>query len=477
MVRRAKFIVLAAILMAGIVAGLPLNAWAQKWSSGNDLPIKLLSDDLIKGFGNLKLLNRRTRVAIWPFQEKDTPISPDMAETFNTALLSRLIKDSEGTLLFVGRKELRTLIADLDESSPDIDNPVALVSSRANVDVLIIGTLALKKGRAELSYKAVGASGRRLGQILAATGTRSVTFDRQQAVMTLDQALRSAVRKLADLAKDLKELTLAGIRFETSRVQTPLGRYIEQRAADEFTDVFNNVLSNRMIRIGRQQVTPNDLKPSSEKDQTTSVNKGRYVLTGTYWDFGSSIDLRLRLTAPDGRVGVWNNRILPPQGIQIRPSGNFPSVLLENDGLGPFKFSLTSARGENPVYDIGDKLNFMVRLDRDAWLYCFYRQADGKMLKIIPNRYHENAFIKGGQVHTIPGQRLPFDLNIGEPAGIELIKCFAVSRDISKDLPRELRSLDFSVLPDGMDFRLPAIFRRMRGVLISEGSVVITVKQ
>jgi hypothetical protein len=477
MVRRAKFVALAALLMIGIVAGLPLNAWAQKWSSGNDLPIKLLSDDLIKSFNNLKLLNRKTRVAIWPFQEKDTPITTDIAETFNTALLSRLIRDTEGTLLFVGRKELRTLIADLDESSPAIANPVALVSSKANVDVLIIGTLSLEKGRAELSYKAVGASGRRLGRILAATGARSVTFNRQQAVMTLDQAVRAAVRKLARMANDLNELTLAGIRFETSRVQTPLGRYIEQRASDEFTDVFSNILSNRMIRIGRQQVTPDDLKPSSAKDKSRLVDKGRYALSGTYWDFGSSIDLRLRLTAPDGRVGVWNNRILPPQGIQIRPSGNFPSVLLENDGLGPFRFSLTSGRGENPVYDIGDKLNFMVRLEHDAWLYCFYRQADGKMLKIIPNRYHENAFIKGGQVHTIPGRRLPFDLNIGEPAGVELIKCFAVSRDVSNDLPYELRSMEFPVLPDGMDFRLPAIFRRLQGVVISESSVVITVKK
>ena len=463
-------------VMVGVLTAAPQMASAQKWGGGNDLAIKIISDELIDSFSTEKLLNRKTRVAIWPFQEKDVPISVEAARTFDTELLTRLKNAAGRNLVFVGRRELRTLTADLEESNLDIDNPVALVANSAKVDVLIIGTLQLQDGRARLSYKALGASGKRVGRILASTSARTVKFQQQQAALTLDLALRNAARKLAGLARDMQELTLGGIRFESSRVQTPLGRYVEQRAADEFTDVYNNVLSNRMIRISREQVTENDLKPPDERTDTTHVNKGRYTLTGTYWDFGSAIDLRLRLKAPDGRVGVWSGRILPPEGIQIRPTGNFPTVLLENDGLGPFKFTLSSGRGENPVYNIGDKLNLLVRLDQDAWMYCFYRQADGKMLKIIPNQYYENPFIKGGNIQTIPGPRLPFDLNIGEPAGVELVKCFAVSRDITDDLPRELRSLDFPVLPDGMDFRLPAIFRRLQNVAVSEASVVITVK-
>jgi len=463
-------------LAIALAALAPQSASAQKWKGGNELAIKKIADEMVDAFSSEKLLNRKTRVAIWPFQEKDIPIPLEAARAFDTDLLTKLQALVGPSLVFVGRRELRTLAADLEESNAEIDNPVALVASRAKVDVLIIGALILQKGDARLSYKALGASGKKVGRILASTSTQRVKFEQQQAALTLDLAVRTATRKLAGLARDMQELTLGGIRFETSRVQTPFGRYVEQRTADEFTNVYNNTLSNRMIRVSREHVTENDLKPPEERTDTGHGNKGRYLLTGTYWDFGSAIDLRLRLKGPDGRIGVWSGRILPPEGIQTRPTGNFPTVLLENDGLGPFKFTLSSSRGENPVYNIGDKLNLLVRLDQDAWLYCFYRQADGKMLKILPNQYFEDPFVEGGIVQTIPGPRLPFDLNIGEPAGVELVKCFAVSRDISDDLPRELRSMDFPVLPDGMDFRLPAIFRRLRNVAVSEASVVITVK-
>ena len=481
MVKLARHIRFVGLVIGGLVVGggalTAPSAQAQESTASNELAISVISDELIDSLKVEKLLNRKTRVAIWPFQEKDIPISLNAAQAFNTALLANMKKAAGRGLVFVGRKELRTLMADLAESNPDLDDPVALVASKAKVDVLIIGSLQLENGRALLSYKALGASGKRTGTIVAATSSQSVKFLRQQAVMTLELALKTAARNLSQTARDMQELTLGGVRFETSRVQTPFGRYVEQRASDEFTHVFNNILSHRLIRISREQVTADDLKPPSERSaKPAGANKGRYTLSGSYWDFGSALDLRLRLKGPDGRVGVWNGRILPPQGIQIRPSGNFPTVLLENDGLGAFKFSLSSSRGENPVYDIGEKLDLLVRLDRDAWMYCFYRQADGKMLKILPNQYYEDAFIEGGPVHTIPGPRLPFDLNIGEPAGIELVKCFATSRDVSKDLPEELRSMDFPVLPDGMDFRLPAIFRRLRDVAISESSVVITVK-
>ena len=137
--------------------------------------------------------------------------------------------------------------------------------------------------------------------------------------------------------------------------------------------------------------------------------------------------------------------------------------------------SLRSNRGETPAYNIGEKLHLEIRLDQDAWLYCFYRQADGRMLKIMPNRYHKNALVQGGKLHTLPGSILPFDLVVGEPAGTELVKCFAVSKDISAQLPKSIRNNNFPVLPEGMDFRLPHIFRQLKNVGVSEASVVINV--
>lgn len=463
---------LVPLLLAVFLGAASTSAvFGQEAEGSNDLVFSLLSDGLHDGFEAARLLNGKTRVAIWPFQEKDVPVDPDMAESFNNRLLARFKQDVGRKLVFVGRKELRALIADLEESGQGLNDPIATVSKSAVADVLIVGKIRLTGGVVNLSYKAMGSSGRNMGKILAATDPQSLKLGVRGAAMTLDRALHTAARKLADLFPDLRELRLGGIRFQSSRIQTPFSRYVEQRAADEFTDVFSNVISGRLIKVKRDSLKPEDMKPRKQSRQ------GSYVLSGSYWDFGSAIDLRLRLRADDGRTASWRGRVLPPAGIVVRPEGNFPAVLLENDGLGPFRFRLSSANGDDPVYYIGDKLNLMVQLESDAWLYCFYRQADGRMVKIIPNQFHREALVKGGRVLTLPGRIMPFDLNIGEPPGIELVKCFALSRDVTSDLPDELQALDFTFLPEGMDFRLPTIFRSLDNVTMSEASIVITVQQ
>ena len=125
------------------------------------------------------------------------------------------------------------------------------------------------------------------------------------------------------------------------------------------------------------------------------------------------------------------------------------------------------------MYRIGEKLNLLIGLDRDAWLYCFYRQVDAKTFKIFPNRFHAEARLAGGRVHTVPGDAMPFDFNLTPPAGVELVKCFATSRDVTAELPRALQGLEHVALPRGMEWSLPTIFRRVRAAL-SEASLVIT---
>jgi hypothetical protein len=42
-------------------------------------------------------------------------------------------------------------------------------------------------------------------------------------------------------------------------------------------------------------------------------------------------------------------------------------------------------------------------------------------------------------------------------------------------LPKSIRADNFPVLPEGMDFRLPQVFRQLQEVSLSEASVVINV--
>jgi len=462
-----------AVLMVATTAIGVTQVRAQDSAGGNDFIVGLLADELLGGLKTAGLTNGKTRVAIWPFQDRDIPISSRNAKDLNDNLLAALQREAGKKLVFVGREELRALIADLEETRQDIENPVATVSRSARVDVLIVGHISLQNRRMLLSYKALGASkGKtRIGDIAASTSSQFVDLKQGAATTTLDQGIRQGARKLADLANDADEILLDGIRFENTRMQTRFGRYIEELVRDELTAAFSNVITGRMVRINRAAWMEN----SADKKSPAGNKVNSYTLTGSYWDFGKAVDLKLRLRAGDGRTVAWAGHVLPPSNMNVRPDGNFPPQLLENDGLGPFQFALRSNRGETPVYRIGEKLQLQVRLDTEAWLYCFYRQADGRMLKIIPNRFRKKVKLKARAIQTIPGNLLPFDLVFGEPAGTELVKCFATSEDVSNQLPKSIRTNNFPVLPEGMDFRLPQIFRQVRDVAVSEASVVINV--
>jgi hypothetical protein len=85
--------------------------------------------------------------------------------------------------------------------------------------------------------------------------------------------------------------------------------------------------------------------------------------------------------------------------------------------------------------------------------------------------------VRGHQLNTIPDQNYPFDFDITEPPGTELVKCFAADRDVARDLPAELMSFEPRPLPEGMDTRLPGTFRAVRGAEMTEASLVITVER
>ena len=78
----------------------------------------------------------------------------------------------------------------------------------------------------------------------------------------------------------------------------------------------------------------------------------------------------------------------------------------ENDGLRPIEFQLSSGRGGDPAYRIGEKLDLTMRTDRDAWIYCYYSQADGKIRPILPNpefwKQESEPRFAGGVVHHVP---------------------------------------------------------------------------
>ena len=426
------------------------------------------------------------RIAIWPYApDERLPISHEQARLLNDRLEHELQRLSEGKYDFRGRRELRTVIGDLAEAGRDVDDAIAVVTSHASADILITGKFSINGDRITSNFKAVGLRGSWTGSILATTGTRELAHVSGRQQVQLTQFLQHAAYAFAEGAHDMTELHLAGIQFQDSGQQPEFGGYMERMLTAEIVDAFRR--KGHAIKVKRAELSKTQLggmrgsvvDPRKLKPKNFDPRTGVYVLSGTYWDIGRSVDLVLNLSDSNGAPVTYRASIIKQSigaNLKLHPESDL-NFLRKNVLRGPVKLRVTSARGKDPVYRLNDKLNLLIEVSQNAWLYCFYLQSTGELFKIYPNNYKKPAALAGGRLHTIPGRLFPFDFTITEPVGVDLVKCFASKRDVLKDLPKPLRRLEVEPLPAGMIQRLRDAFARTRASRVSEASLVITVNR
>jgi len=433
---------------------------------------------------------RKLRVALWPFDAETIPVAKSLADELNAMLLAALLANYGNRYEFVARQSLGTLIEDMRRTGVWDETggaPVAAVlKSAGEVDILIEGRMRLEIGGLSLFYKAL----RMDGVILAQTSPARLRLTPAEASLTagtfsLDQAVRAAARHFADRAHDMTELRLGGIRYQATGGQPPFGLLLQEKVSAALEDAFSNVLTNRRLKVGRAEVGRERLRdwggalvPTKVLSQAAAAGPGVYRLSGTYWDFTDGIEVRLALTDGAARQLGWTGRLRRDAAgrVALRPRDSFDG-LRENDGLGPIAIHLSTARGDDPEYRIGEKLQLVLRVDKTAWVYCYYRQTDRRWVRLLPNPHYQVARLVAGRVNTIPGALHPFDLTISGPSGADLVKCFATRRDVAGELPAALRPAAKTRLGRSWDDRLVRSFRRLRDTDLSEASIVVTVAQ
>ena len=425
---------------------------------------------------NDKLCRKRKkpRIALRPFLKEKIPVAPEVADAFNDELLTQLIRQADGRYEFVSRSELPTIIKELFEFSDTNTLFNELLQRAADIDVLIMGKLRLKNSKAILSYKAATIMN---GEILASTTSRKIPLSPQdakitQSTVTVSQAVNHAAKELADKAENMTTLVLGSIVFETSGAQPPFGRYVKERLSTALQNAFTKPLTGRKLKVIRR----GDEKPGDRQHS--------YLLHGSYWDLSESVELRVSLKNQDNEVVSSEGWIRSDTIKQrLRPEGDF-SFLRDNDGLGPFNFHLTSARGTNPVYHVGDKLKLVISLDSDAWVYCFNFSTDNKLYQLFPNPHywkkHKEPHFAGGVPITMPDKNYelyPYDFKVVEPPGNELVKCFAASRNVTSELPQYLQGRTNEALPKNIARNLSSMFQQLPDVAISEASFIMTIPE
>ena len=429
----------------------------------------------------------RPKVAVIPFKEEKLPLDSAYGREFNGLLISSLLTIANNRFMVMTRANLKTIIEELVDTGrmePNESNAISALFSSNNVDVMIFGRVERVGDELSISYEAVNANSETVAQSAPWRLSWRPKYGRNVDAHTLKVAFKEAARSLATFAHDLRILRLGGIHYETSGELTDFSHYLEDGLSVAFKAEYASVLTGKKIRVENVRLSTNqlnamrgiDLSGEDLQDENLGAEAGAYTLTGIYWLQGPIIEIRLSLTAPGGGSIGWTGGVFESDvgNVALRPEGDF-GAWRRKDGMGPFWFTLTTDKGHDPVYRIGEKMTLLVQADRDIWLHCYSLQVNGAVFQIFPNHLQKDRKIEGRRLVTIPGKGHQFDFDIRPPAGKELVKCFALGSDIADQLPPEFDQEEAKALPASMKHKLPGLFRSLSGIAMTEQSTVINV--
>ena len=448
---------------------LTASAWALKQWWNDDAPSNATA--------------RKRKIAIWPFWKDKTVVADDFAEMLSDSLLAELIRNKGPNDTYVVREDLKILTQEIDDFNQlhRSSEKLGALMREAGADVLIIGEVKPDSdGRTiHVRYRASEVA---TGSIPATTDWHRLAYDFDHTpTISITEAIRRSTAYFRKRLPQIRTVRPQGIRYGDSGIHTPFGRWLASRLITEFGRF--QTAAGRTMNVADAVISDSKVKTRGLKlaqktadREMTDAPTGDYVLNGTYWLLGERVDLQIAMTDGNGNTARWQGDVRASSiNLSLEPDKHFLSERLGDDA-GPISLRIRSNRGASPVYRTGQKMILFIEASRDSYLYCFYRQADGSVMRVFPNRYHRDPFVPGGEATHVPGPSMAFDWIVEPPAGIEIMKCFAFDRDVTSDLPRHVRELDFKPLPYRSLAELSHDLRTLRRVGIAENSMIVNVE-
>ena len=302
--------------------------------------------------------------------------------------------------------------------------------------------------------------------------------------ISFNKALNNAADRLFFGSADIKSLHYNYLKSEGKGFSTAFDQVFVQNLIQKLEERISNPLTERKLSTFFHRTTKLKL-PS-----------GAYHLSGTSRISGKNIHVNITLKDKANRSTSWSGYItrsslgenLAFENLNYK---NVLEALRSTDRQGILKLSLTTSFGNDPVLRFKDVWQLKVKANKPAWLFCFYYMNNKKTVQIYPNyatwKYFGGPKIPAGEEISIP-RRYKMDeakvsFVVSEPAGYELVKCFATTKDITADLPAQLLGKDAidmgdykapPMLTNDIDKILSNEFRR-HALNVAEASIAVTV--
>ncbi len=110
----------------------------------------------------------------------------------------------------------------------------------------------------------------------------------------------------------------------------------------------------------------------------------------------------------------------------------------------PLAISITTPRGQAPVYAVNDVLEMTVNASQDSYVYCYYRDDEAQIARIFPNRFRPDPYVIAGRPVPVLAKGSPFGIRFETAGSREEILCIASRKELGLQLPEALKTADLT---------------------------------
>jgi hypothetical protein len=258
-------------------------------------------------------------------------------------------------------------------------------------------------------------------------------------------------------------------------------RLLEALAEGGFVKVVERTMLDKVLDEQK-------LAASGLVDPATAVRVGkllgaRGMLTGTAMDQGENLEVHVRLlNIETGEVAFAMTQVMP-RAIKTFMSPMWTEIDRIKKENPSFKVRFWADRGQEPTaiprYRIGEMIELFFEAEQDCYVTIFDFTSSGSVHVLFPNAFMKDNHVKAQQVYAIPDAQAGFKIRVGDPPGIERLKLFATTREISlfrEDYSQEsFRSVDpgaYSVTRD-----LQPVIESLEGNAWAESQLELRIEQ
>lgn len=141
----------------------------------------------------------------------------------------------------------------------------------------------------------------------------------------------------------------------------------------------------------------------------------------------------------------------------------------------PLAISITTPKGQAPVYAVDDVLEMSLSATQDSYVYCYYRDDKAQIARIFPNRFRPDPYVIAGDTVTVLDKETPFSIKFEAAGSREEILCVASRSERGLRLSDALKTADLTPIEIGSLGEIVSTFKQAGQDELAEARLTISV--